>query len=147
MPWQRPGLRPTDPAARRDLEACCRYTHQTWGLEQAHRYIDRLTDGFTALAAAPRSAPACDHIRVGYRHRSIFVGNDVRAAVKQGQADYVPLSVARMPQLIANGRMKIDVALKIPSEGVKTAPSKLSVVEFTWRRSRRDGPVFDTVIT
>lgn len=46
-----------------------------------------------------------------YRHRTFFVGQDVRAAVKQGLAEYVPLSLARVPQLIENGRLPIDVAL------------------------------------
>lgn len=46
-----------------------------------------------------------------YRHRSFFVGQDVRAAVKQGRAEYVPISVARVSQLIENGRQPIDVAL------------------------------------
>ena len=46
-----------------------------------------------------------------YRHRSFFVGNDVRAAVRQGQCEYVPLSAARLPQLIANGRVRVDVAM------------------------------------
>lgn len=46
-----------------------------------------------------------------YRHRTFFVGQDVRAAVKQGDAEYVPISLARVPQLFANGRLPIDVAL------------------------------------
>lgn len=46
-----------------------------------------------------------------YRHRSFFVGQDVRAAVQQGRAEYVPISVARVSQLIQNGRQPIDVAL------------------------------------
>ena len=46
-----------------------------------------------------------------YRHRTFFVGKDVRAAVKQGDAEYVPISLARVPQLFANGRLPIDVAL------------------------------------
>jgi len=46
-----------------------------------------------------------------YRHRSFFVGQDMRAAVRQGLADYVPMSVARVPQLIRIGRIPIDVAL------------------------------------
>lgn len=46
-----------------------------------------------------------------YRHRSFFVGNDIRAAVRQGLAEYVPMSVARLPQLIAIGRIPVDVAL------------------------------------
>lgn len=46
-----------------------------------------------------------------FRHRSFFVGQDMRAAVRQGLADYVPISIARVPQLIAIGRLPVDVAL------------------------------------
>ena len=46
-----------------------------------------------------------------YRHRCFFVGADIRAAVRQGLAEYVPMSIARVPQLIANGRIPVDVAL------------------------------------
>ena len=46
-----------------------------------------------------------------FRHRCFFVGADVRAAVKQGIADYVPMSIARVPALMAIGRIKVDVAL------------------------------------
>ncbi len=54
-----------------------------------------------------------------YRHRSFFVGQDIRAAVKQGLADYVPLSIARVPGLIAIGRIAVDVAfiqVSLPDE-------------------------------
>ena len=46
-----------------------------------------------------------------YRHRSFFVGVDMRSAMKQGMADYVPISIARVPQLIHIGRIRVDVAL------------------------------------
>jgi acyl-CoA hydrolase/GNAT superfamily N-acetyltransferase len=46
-----------------------------------------------------------------YQHRTFFVGSDIRAAVKQGLAEYVPMSIARVPQLIGNGRVRVDVAL------------------------------------
>jgi acyl-CoA hydrolase/RimJ/RimL family protein N-acetyltransferase len=46
-----------------------------------------------------------------YRHRSFFVGNDMRQVVGQGMADYVPLSIARVPDLIRLGRIDVDVAL------------------------------------
>jgi len=45
------------------------------------------------------------------RHRSFFVGNDMRAAVQQGLADYVPVSLARVPALMAIKRIPVDVAL------------------------------------
>lgn len=49
--------------------------------------------------------------RTNYRHRTFFVGSDMRAAVRQGLADYVPLSVGRVPGLMAIGRIPVDVAL------------------------------------
>lgn len=55
------------PAAERDLEAIWTYTVQRWGPEQANRYADILTAAFAELARSPKTAPACDHIRPGYR--------------------------------------------------------------------------------
>lgn len=46
-----------------------------------------------------------------YRHRTFFVGQDIRAAVKQGLAEYVPMSIARVPGLMAIGRIPVHVAL------------------------------------
>lgn len=46
-----------------------------------------------------------------FKHRTFFVGADMRAAVKQGLAEYVPISVARVPQMMALGRIPVDVAL------------------------------------
>ncbi|MFO1316506.1 MAG: GNAT family N-acetyltransferase [Burkholderiales bacterium] len=46
-----------------------------------------------------------------FRHRTFFVGSDMQAAVRQGLAEYVPLSVARVPQLIGIGRIRVDAAL------------------------------------
>lgn len=59
------------PAAERDLEAIWAYTQKQWGAEQANRYIDILTEAFAELAQFPKIAPACDHIRLGYRSRNI----------------------------------------------------------------------------
>lgn len=46
-----------------------------------------------------------------YGHRSFFIGTDMRAAAAVGIADYIPISLAQVPQLIENGRIPIDVAL------------------------------------
>lgn len=59
------------PAAERDLEGIWQYTCELWGVDQAHKYIDLLTQAFQALADAPMTAPACDHIREGYRFRGV----------------------------------------------------------------------------
>jgi toxin ParE1/3/4 len=59
------------PAAERDLEGIWKYTRRKWGLVQAERYTDLLTAAFQVLAEVPKSAPACDHIRPGYRRRNV----------------------------------------------------------------------------
>lgn len=59
------------PTAERDLEHIWQTTAQEWGVEQAHRYIDKLTTVFGTLAQAPDRAAACDHIRAGYRRRYV----------------------------------------------------------------------------
>ena len=45
-----------------------------------------------------------------YRHRCFFVGSDVRPLVHDGQAEYVPISLTQIPHLMANGRLRADVA-------------------------------------
>jgi toxin ParE1/3/4 len=59
------------PASERDLESIWKYTRREWGLEQAERYTDMLTTAFQALAESPKSAPASDHIRRGYRRLNV----------------------------------------------------------------------------
>ncbi|MES2017437.1 MAG: type II toxin-antitoxin system RelE/ParE family toxin [Pseudomonadota bacterium] len=59
------------PAAEHDLETIWTHTSAQWGVEQAKRYADILTAAFVILARSPKSAPACDHIRLGYRRRRI----------------------------------------------------------------------------
>lgn len=46
-----------------------------------------------------------------YVHRCFFIGSDVRAAAAVGIADYIPISLAQVPQLIENGCIPVDVAL------------------------------------
>jgi acyl-CoA hydrolase/RimJ/RimL family protein N-acetyltransferase len=59
--------------------------------------------------AVPHDAQGMPTTR--FRHRSFFVGADMRAAVNSGLADYVPMSIARVPELMALGRIVVDVAL------------------------------------
>jgi toxin ParE1/3/4 len=59
------------PAAERDLEAIWVYTAQTWNVEQADHYTDFMAAAFAELAQSPKTAPACDHIRPGYRRRNV----------------------------------------------------------------------------
>jgi toxin ParE1/3/4 len=59
------------PAAEQDLEDIWTHPHKTWGVVQALHYIDLLTATFAELAQSPMTAPACEHIRLGYRCRSV----------------------------------------------------------------------------
>ncbi len=47
-----------------------------------------------------------------FAHRTFFVGAEMRALLDRGgTVDYVPLSVAQVPQLVRAGRLRPDVAL------------------------------------
>jgi acyl-CoA hydrolase/GNAT superfamily N-acetyltransferase len=46
-----------------------------------------------------------------FRHNSFFVGNNTRGPVNQGLADYTPVSLSDVPDLIRSGSVRIDVAL------------------------------------
>ncbi len=46
-----------------------------------------------------------------FKHKSFFVGSDTREIMKQGQADYIPISISEVPNLIETGRIGFDLAL------------------------------------
>jgi len=52
-----------------------------------------------------------DKRQTRFRHKVFYVGADTREAVKEGMADYIPISLAQLPGLIQTNRMPIDVAL------------------------------------
>jgi acetyl-CoA hydrolase len=60
------------------------------------------------LGDAPYAAPGMEG---HFRHRSLFTGGNVRAAVNDGRADFVPIHLHDVPALISRGQMPIDVAL------------------------------------
>jgi acyl-CoA hydrolase/GNAT superfamily N-acetyltransferase len=49
--------------------------------------------------------------RTKYRHRTFFVSSDIRDAVMQGAAEYVPIQISQVPELIARGSLPIDIAM------------------------------------
>jgi len=71
------------PEAVRDMETIWLYTLKEWGLEQANRYTDELTEAFDQLAANPKMATPCDRIRKGYRRSQVG-----RHAIYFRQTDY-----------------------------------------------------------
>lgn len=58
---------------------------------------------------------AADHVEPAYsgsfRHRALFTGGNVRKAVNEGRADYVPIHLSEIARLIETGRLPVDVAL------------------------------------
>jgi acyl-CoA hydrolase len=64
-----------------------------------------------------------------FKHRTFFVGTDMREAIKSGQSDYVPIPIAQVPSLIENGRIAVDTALVqvSPPEGDQYVSLGISV--------------------
>lgn len=46
-----------------------------------------------------------------FRHRSLFTGSNVRAAVNDGRADFVPVFLSEIPRLMRDRILEVDVAL------------------------------------
>lgn len=84
-----------------------------------HRLVDALCARATALEGvetvslhtegpAPYVAPELSgHIR----HNALFAGANVREAINDGRADYTPVFLSQIPELIRDRRLPIDVAL------------------------------------
>ena len=57
-------------------------------------------------------APYTDEkFKYNFRHNSFFVGNNSREAVNRGMADYTPIFLSHVPQLLYGGLVPINVAL------------------------------------
>ncbi|MEZ4302693.1 MAG: 4-hydroxybutyrate coenzyme A transferase, partial [Polyangiaceae bacterium] len=51
-----------------------------------------------------------------FRHTAFFIGANVRKAVQEGRADFMPVFLSEIPALIQSRRVRIDVALIQVSE-------------------------------
>jgi acyl-CoA hydrolase len=60
------------------------------------------------LGSAPYVQPGLEG---RFRHTAFFIGANVRKAVQEGRADFMPVFLSEIPQLITSGRVHIDVAL------------------------------------
>lgn len=60
------------------------------------------------LGPAPYVAPG---LEARFRHTAFFIGENVRAAVQEGRADFMPVFLSDIPELIRSRRVRIDVAL------------------------------------
>ncbi len=65
------------------------------------------------LGPAPYVQPA---LAARFHHTAFFIGDNVRAAVQDGRADYVPIFLSEVPALLRQRRHHVDVALIQVSE-------------------------------
>ncbi len=61
-----------------------------------------------AFGKAPHLAP---ELKDSFRHRALFIGENARAAVQSGRADFVPIFLSEIPRLFRDGSLPLDVAL------------------------------------
>lgn len=75
---------------------------------QADRFADNAIVHLLTLGPAPYVEP--QHA-TRFRHNAFFIGPNVREAVHDGRADYTPVFLSRIPELIRSRRAPVDVAL------------------------------------
>ena len=57
-------------------------------------------------------APYCDPEMAGhFRHSAVFIGPNVRDAIDEGRADYIPIDLSEVEELFESGAMPLDLAL------------------------------------
>jgi len=75
---------------------------------QAAHFADNTIVHLMTLGPAPYTVPEmAEH----FRHNAFFIGSNVRGAVHEGRADYTPVFLSKIPDLIRSRRMPVDVAL------------------------------------
>jgi acyl-CoA hydrolase/RimJ/RimL family protein N-acetyltransferase len=73
---------------------------------------DKLTDVHLYHFLVDGAIPCVDgRPHTKFLHKVFFVGSDTREVIKQGKADYIPISLAQVPHLIKRGGISIDLAL------------------------------------
>ncbi len=73
---------------------------------------DELRDVEVAHILTLAAAPYVDQgMEKSFRHTALFAGGNVRAAVNAGRADFVPIHLHEISELILSGIMPIDVCL------------------------------------
>src|SRR5664279_4903814 len=60
------------------------------------------------LGAAPYVAQGLEE---RFRHMAFFIGSNVRSAVQEGRADFLPVFLSEIPQLITSGRLGVHATL------------------------------------
>jgi 4-hydroxybutyrate CoA-transferase len=60
------------------------------------------------MGAAPYVSP---DMAGHFRHTAVFIGGNVRQAINDGRADYIPIYLSEIEELFESGAMPLDVAL------------------------------------
>jgi acyl-CoA hydrolase/GNAT superfamily N-acetyltransferase len=77
-------------------------------VEQKDRFADNTIVHLMTLGPAPYVQPG---LKDCFRHNAFFIGANVREAVREGRADYTPVFLSQIPDLIRARRTPVDVAL------------------------------------
>ncbi len=77
-------------------------------VEHGHHLADNEVVHLLTLGAAPYVSP--EHA-ARFRHTAFFIGGNTRAAVLAGQADFMPVFLSEIPELIRSRRVRVDVVL------------------------------------
>ncbi len=77
-------------------------------VEHGHHLADNDIVHLMTLGPAPYVKPGMES---RFRHTAFFIGHNVRAAVAEGRADFMPVFLSEIPALIRSRRVRIDVAL------------------------------------
>jgi acyl-CoA hydrolase/GNAT superfamily N-acetyltransferase len=76
-------------------------------VEQAPHFADNTIVHIMTLGPAPYVKP--EHVD-RFRHNAFFIGPNVREAVHDGRADYIPIFLSQIPSMIRSRRVPVDVA-------------------------------------
>jgi acyl-CoA hydrolase/GNAT superfamily N-acetyltransferase len=69
------------------------------------------TPGVTLVHGLTDPVGIGDPPRTSYRHHVFYAGSDVRDLADSGLVDYVPISLADVPEMFTDGHLPLDVAL------------------------------------
>jgi len=79
---------------------------------EADHFADNAIVHLLTLGPAPYVEPQYEN---RFRHNAYFIGPNVRSAVRDGRADYTPVFLSQIPDLIRSRRTPVDVALVMVS--------------------------------
>ncbi len=107
--------------AREALQAV-RSGDRVW-IQQGNATPQPLVDALVGRASVLRNVEVASMLTLGdaayarpeyegvFRHNALFLGSNVREAVQSGRADYTPVFLSEIEDLIAGGELPLDVAL------------------------------------